>query len=265
MTFHKDFISINFSEAAETYNLWAKHQQFAAAKLIKSQPDIRIGANILDAGCGTGLLTQMACDHYNNARFLGIDISEQMINHCQAKFGHKKNMQFLVHDLEKLNEINLPYHFDLILSSFTLQWITNVDHVLQTLINSLRPGGYIGIAIPVKGSLFELYDSYYSAFNTQMAGLSYKDPDYYISILERLHTSIYTVQVENICNLFNGIDILRYFKYTGTTFRHNPDYRPKTIKEINTLLAYYKRNHGQNNKQLPLTFKVLFLIAQKLN
>jgi malonyl-CoA O-methyltransferase len=265
MTIDKEFINMTFSEAAKTYDLWAKHQHLAAAKLIKLLPNIHVCGKILDAGCGTGLLTRMAYNHYNDATFLGIDISEQMINYCQTRFGYIKNMCFLVHDLEKLNEVNFSLPFDLMLSSFTFQWITNTEYMFETLVDSLIPGGYLGIAVPVKDSLFELYNSFNDAFNTKMPGLSYRNPDYYIAALQKHSVFIHTSQVEDICIFFYGIDILRYFKYTGTTFRHNPSYRPKTIREINRLLAHYEKNYGGDNKLLPLTFKVLFIIAQKHN
>ena len=263
MTVKKEFISAGFSEASETYDLWAKHQQFAAVKLIKLLPDIHTHGKILDAGCGTGLLTRMAYNRYNNATFLGIDKSEEMISYCQTRFGQIKNMNFLVHDLEKLNETSFPTSIDLVLSSFTFQWLTNIDYVFEALVDSLSPGGYLGIAVPVEDSLFELYNSFNSAFNAQMPGLSYKNSDYYISVLKRHRVSIQTSQVEDICVFFDGINILRYFKYTGTTFRHDPSSRPKTIREINRLMTHYEKHYGSNGGLLPMTFKVLFIIAQK--
>ena len=255
-------LSTTFSTAAETYDVWAKHQQLAVAKLIKLLPSIQF-RKVLDAGCGTGMLTRLAYERYNNARFLGIDKSEQMINYCQASFGHIKNMKFLVYDLEKLNEVNFSSFFDLMLSSFTFQWLENIDYVLKTFVDSLAPGGYLGIAVPVNGSLFELHNSFSSSFDYQMPGLDYKSSDYYISALKQRPVSICISQVEDICIFFDGIDVLRYFKYTGTTFRHDPSYRPKTIKEVNRLLAHYEKNYGSNGK-LPLTFKVLFIVAKKI-
>ena len=262
MTTDKKTINTTFSGAAETYDLWAKHQQLAASKLLRLLPNIHTCKKILDAGCGTGLLMRMAYNRYNNASFLGIDKSEEMISYCQTKFEHMKNMNFLVHDLEKLSETSFPSPIDLVLSSFTFQWLTDIDYVFEALVDSLNPGGCLGIAVPIKGSLPELCNSFVSAFNTEMSGLSYKDSDYYISALTRLSLSICTFQAEDICTFFRGIDILRYFKYTGTTFRHNPSYRPKTIREVNTLLRHYGKNYGSDNL-LPLTFKVLFIIAQK--
>ncbi len=263
MNIDKESVSITFSDAAKTYDAWAIHQRLAATKLIKLLPDIHVCEKILDAGCGTGLLTRMAYTRYTNAAFLGMDISQQMISYCQSFFGHIKNMTFLVHDLEKLNEVNFPSTFDLTLSSFTLQWIENVDRVIEAFVHSLNPGGYLGIAVPVKDSLFELHNSFNSAFDTKMHGLNYRNSDYYISALKQQSVSICTSHVEDICIFLSGMDILRYFKYTGTTFRHTPSYRPKTIKEINNLLTHYGKKYGRDDNLLPLTFKVLFIIAQK--
>jgi SAM-dependent methyltransferase len=170
-------------------------------------------------------------------------------------------MNFLVHDLEKLNKVSSP--LDLILSNFTFQWVTNIDCVFETFVESLIPGGYFGIAVPIKGSLFEMHNSFKSTFDSEMPSLDYRNSDDYISALEQHAFSICTSQVEDICVSFYGIDALRYFKYTGTTFRNDPSHRPATIKEINKLLAYYEKKYGNNNKLLPLTFKVLFIIAQK--
>lgn len=254
--------SLTFSKATKTYDLWAKHQKLAASSLVTLLPDINF-KKILDAGCGTGLLLQEAYKRYSNATFLGVDKSEEMIKYCQTRFGHIKNMNFLVHDLEKLNEVNFSSPFDLILSNFTLQWIDNIDRAVEIFFNSLGPGGYLGIAVPIKDSIFELHNSFKSAFGYKMPGLDYRNSDDYISTLKQYAFSICTSQVDDLCVTFDGIDVLRYFKYTGTTFRHDPSYCPKTVKEINTLLAHYEKNYGGNNKLLPLTFKILFIIVQK--
>lgn len=263
MTTDSKIINSTFSGAVKTYDLWAKHQQLAASKLIRLLPSIHACKKILDAGCGTGLLTRMAYNRYNNASFLGIDKSEEMISYCKTKFEHIKNMNFLIHDLEKVNEVRVASPFDLVLSSFVFQWLADIDYVLEALVDSLNPRGYLGIAVPIKGSLHELRNSFNSTFDTQMPSLTYRNLDYYISALTRSTFSICTSHVEDICGFFNGIDILRYFKYTGTTFWHTPLYRPKTIGEINTLLRCYEKNYGRADNLLPLTFKVLFVIAQK--
>lgn len=128
---------VNYDAFAEEYNLYNKaigHDLFN--EVLNFLPE-HVG-RALDAGCGPGSLSLKLADHVNFV--VGVDISGQMIamaNKRQAEL-NKKNVHFLIVDLEKLTFREET--FDFVISNRTLHH-TRLDITLPGLCRLVKPGG----------------------------------------------------------------------------------------------------------------------------
>ncbi|MFB3788067.1 MAG: class I SAM-dependent methyltransferase [bacterium] len=96
------------------------------------------GDFVMDLGCGTGLLLDLAKERAG--RLIGVDISLGMIRQARSKLGSGPNLDFIVADCRALP---LAVRFDKIVSSFMLVILEKPDRrrVIQNLYPMLKPGG----------------------------------------------------------------------------------------------------------------------------
>lgn len=153
-----------FSEAARTYDQFSLTQKKIAnelALIIQDQSFDRV----LDAGCGTGAIFLALKDVQIND-YIQLDISEAMCKKAKSL----NNMQCVTADIQAL-----PFKqnsFDLVVSSMTLQWATDLKAAIQSIHKTLRIGGIMLFSYPLHKTMHELYsivhknETYQSIFST---------------------------------------------------------------------------------------------------
>ncbi|MDD1702777.1 MAG: class I SAM-dependent methyltransferase [Methanoregula sp.] len=117
-------------------------QNVARAILATVQPGPE--TDVLDFGCGTGLLTFALLPHVRT--ITSVDSSQGMLDVLDAKIKTQgtRNVQTRLADLE--NGDLIPGQFDLVASSMTFHHIRDVGKLLDRLAGVIRPGGRIAIA-----------------------------------------------------------------------------------------------------------------------
>jgi S-adenosylmethionine-diacylgycerolhomoserine-N-methlytransferase len=108
------------------------------------------GGLVLEVGCGTGRNIVKAAAKYPNARFLGVDISEEMLRSAQlavARRGVEDRVSLLQADAVALNRsIARPQQgFERIYFSYTLSMIPAWQDALKNAVEFLAPSGRIHI------------------------------------------------------------------------------------------------------------------------
>jgi SAM-dependent methyltransferase len=105
-------------------------------------PDLH-GRDVLDLGCGFGWFGRWA--RQNGAAYvLGIDVSERMLARARAT----THDSAIAYDRADLEQLELPASaFDLVYSSLTLHYITNLNGLLQQVHAALRPGGRLVFSV----------------------------------------------------------------------------------------------------------------------
>ena len=100
--------------------------------------------DVLDFGCGTGLLT-LALQPFVRS-ITGVDSSSGMLDVFQTKIKeqHLSNVKANYLDLGKGYVLTGSYH--LIVSSMTLHHVKNISPLLKQFYSILLPGGFLGIA-----------------------------------------------------------------------------------------------------------------------
>lgn len=103
--------------------------------------------NILDLGCGTGILSlQLLKDKPN--KVIGVDISESMLEIFQDKIlaeGHDPDLI----EVKLADAENLPFEndfFDLVVSSMVFGLVPDQGKMLGEMVRVAKPGGVIAIA-----------------------------------------------------------------------------------------------------------------------
>jgi trans-aconitate 2-methyltransferase len=97
---------------------------------------------VLDAGCGTGRVTELLAARLPQGRVVALDGSPSMIEAARrrlAAFGDR--IEYIVADLGQA--LPLPAPVDAILSTATFHWLADHDALFLNLAAVLRPGGWL--------------------------------------------------------------------------------------------------------------------------
>jgi trans-aconitate 2-methyltransferase len=80
---------------------------------------------LLELGCGTGMLTGLLASYLKKGDILGVDISNESIDHARSVHSKRKNMRFMTSDLM---ELELTEVFDYIVLPDVLEHIPEEAH-----------------------------------------------------------------------------------------------------------------------------------------
>jgi S-adenosylmethionine-diacylgycerolhomoserine-N-methlytransferase len=108
------------------------------------------GGTVLEIGCGTARNLICAARRYPNARFVGIDVSEEMLKTARSSIAHNclaaaiqvaqaDATTFCPHSLFRLGA------FDRIFISYALSMIPQWESVLKRAVDKLAPNGALHI------------------------------------------------------------------------------------------------------------------------
>ena len=118
------------------------------AREIKDYVNLEKSMNVLEFGCGTGLLSEQLIDQFSTITL--VDTSEGMIKELQKKIIKNKINNFFPINVDLLyNDIDRD-NFDMIYTLMTLHHIIDLDKILNKFNYLLKTNGYLCIADLVK-------------------------------------------------------------------------------------------------------------------
>lgn len=120
---------------AETYDA-VSDPQFRWGMEVLDRLELRGDEAALDAGCGSGRVTEQLAERLPNGSLIAADGSEAMIAKARERLGD--GASYLHVDLV---ELALERPVDLIFSTATFHWITDHDLLFARLHAALTPGG----------------------------------------------------------------------------------------------------------------------------
>ena len=120
---------------ADTYDE-VSDPQFEWGTEVLGRLELRGDESAIDAGCGSGKVTEKLLDRLPGGKLLAVDGSEAMIAKATKRLGDRAS--YLVADLAEL-EVGEPV--DLIFSTATFHWIPDHDRLFAHLYTALHPGG----------------------------------------------------------------------------------------------------------------------------
>lgn len=129
-----------FSRNAKTYDQYAVVQKEMSRTLV-SKISIETPKRILEIGCGTGFLTSLIADQFQEAQILALDLAPGMIEVAKERLSSENldgRITFMCADAES----DFPEGpFDLIISNATFQWFNHPDAMAERILSHLTPEG----------------------------------------------------------------------------------------------------------------------------
>lgn len=134
---------------ADTYDA-VSDPQFQWGTEVLARLELSGSESVIDAGCGSGKVTEKLLDRLPEGKLLAVDGSEAMIAKARERLGERAS--YLVADLSEL-EVAEPV--DLIFSTATFHWVLDHDRLFGRLRAALRPGGRLVAQCGGQGNVAE--------------------------------------------------------------------------------------------------------------
>lgn len=110
----------------------------ALGREVLGRLDLHGDETVLDAGCGSGRITQALIDRLPNGRVIAVNASPSMVSVAKERLGAQADVR-----VADLLELELDEHVDPILSTATFHWVLNHDVLFRRLHAAMRPGGQL--------------------------------------------------------------------------------------------------------------------------
>jgi ubiquinone/menaquinone biosynthesis C-methylase UbiE len=112
-----------------------------------------LSSSAIDLGCGAGIFSLYLGK--KGIEVLGIDNAGAMLDLAarRAQECRLSNIRFILADVAKLSVQELP-SVDLVICSSVLEYIENVEHVLQLFAGVLKPKGHLIVSLPNAESFY---------------------------------------------------------------------------------------------------------------
>jgi len=127
------------SRSIPQYDVMRKSVTDLVASVINDNP-VKQSFHVLDIGCSDGLMLAALTGKFERDRgyFVGVDVSEPMLEKAKERFKDDSRVTILNHDMTK----GVPSgHYDVITSVLTLQFIpiNYRQQIIQSIYNNLSP------------------------------------------------------------------------------------------------------------------------------
>jgi trans-aconitate 2-methyltransferase len=124
---------------ARSYDRVADAQAGWGAAVLDRLP-LEGGERVLDAGCGSGRVTEMLLERVPRGRVVALDASAAMLEEARRRLARRAAQVEFVHaDLARPLPVDPPV--DAILSTATFHWVLDHDGLFRNLAAVIRPGG----------------------------------------------------------------------------------------------------------------------------
>ena len=120
---------------AEVYDRISQPQADWAAEVLERLP-LEGHETVLDAGCGSGRVTEKLVDRLPRGRVIAVDGSPSMVEKARERLGDRAEV---FHG--DLSELEIDEQVDAIFSNAVFHWIPDHDRLFARLHAALRPGG----------------------------------------------------------------------------------------------------------------------------
>jgi trans-aconitate 2-methyltransferase len=127
---------------------------------------------VLDAGCGSGRVTEELLGRLPAGRVVALDASESMLDEARRRLArHRDRVRFVRADLLDLEQsvLGVSRPVDAVLSTATFHWVTDHDRLFANLSGVMGPGGQLVAQCGARGNLALLLETVRS-LGVQRAG-----------------------------------------------------------------------------------------------
>ena len=154
-----------FSEHVTRYDELGIPFQTRAAIAQLEEMDLQ-GKNILDVGCGTGVMSLLALQK-GAAKVVCGDISNYMLERARDKADQQGYGVDRI-DFRQLDAESLPFEnasFDAVMTGMTLGLLPDQDKAIREMVRVLRPGGFLSAGAHGPEHYWEACDASFKSIN----------------------------------------------------------------------------------------------------
>jgi trans-aconitate 2-methyltransferase len=137
---------------AATYDRVSTPQVEWAERVLDRLP-LRGDETVLDAGCGSGRVTQMLLDRLPSGHVVAVDSTASMVEHAKAALDPDRATVFQV----DLTELELDEPVDAVFSNAVFHWIRDHDRLFERLHAAMCPGGRLVAQCGGEGNVARLH------------------------------------------------------------------------------------------------------------
>jgi trans-aconitate 2-methyltransferase len=123
----------------------------ALGREVLARLELRGDEVVLDAGCGSGRITQALIERLPRGRVIAVDTSASMVDAARQRLGPQADIRRL-----DLLELELDEPVDAVLSTATFHWIADHERLFARLHGALRQGGRLVAQCGGEGNITEL-------------------------------------------------------------------------------------------------------------
>jgi trans-aconitate 2-methyltransferase len=132
---------------AAGYHRASDLQEARAQKLLELL-HLRGDETVLDAGCGSGRVTELLLERLPRGRVIAVDSSEQMVAHAREVLGDRATVLHA-----DLTELELERPVDAVFSNYVFHWVIDQERLFARMHAALRPGGTLVAGCGAPGNL----------------------------------------------------------------------------------------------------------------
>lgn len=165
------------SNPSTEWNSQAYHKvsnpQFEWGLKVLDRVHVRGDERVMDAGCGSGRLTEKLLERLPQGEVVGVDLSQNMLQQAAEHLKSFSGRVKLLHgDLA-----HLPFNaeFDGIFSTAAFHWVKDHDALFQSLARSLKPGGWLVAQCGGGPNIERLLERIHGLLRTPKYGLFFRD------------------------------------------------------------------------------------------
>lgn len=248
----KQLVAQSFQASAATYDDNATVQRQISRQLVKLLVDVNTPSfgRVLEIGCCTGILTELLVGQYPIETLYLNDIVEQFCAATGKRIADRvRQVQLLPGDIE---HYSLPTGLDMVISSATLQWISDLPALLAKIHAALGDNGYVVFSIFGPGTMGEI-----GALTGR--SLAYHGP----AALEKMVTDrfrLISLHRETTRLYFPGVrQVLQHIRQTGVGGLGRS---PALVGKFKEFSRQYRRRFA-SEKGYPISYNSSFIVAQK--
>ncbi len=253
-----------FSMAANTYDSHALVQGNAVYDLINMIPaDSRFG-DVLDIGCGTGLLTASFAQHFPCTHLVALDESKAMLDAAARKFALKTSYP-VTWKHSSFSNFEATKPFDCIISSSSLQWMGSPATIGTKLSGFCRKGSTLFLAIMTRGTLAELHEvrsELHSDYHPAQSLPCHKE---YIDVFRQPPFNLLESKMAHYKTHHRDVRALLQSLHeqgvTGGKFARGNKPLPRGI--LNHLIRSYEDRYSNADGSIPATYEVSFYCVER--
>ncbi len=241
----KQRIAQRFTRAIGDYDDQAIVQRQMATRLASLLPADFTAENILEIGCGTGLLTHLLAQRMPHAALTLNDLCEAMRQPAERAAGRPAT--FLAGDAEQLVPAET---YSLIASAATLQWISNLPRFIARMEAALKANGMLLFSTFGTDNLMEMRQ-------ITGKGLAYFSCETLRQMFRQHFANVSVTEEKQTLTFDSPMEVLRHLQQTGANGL------PASPFSLRKFAEEYLRRYATADRKVTLTYHPIYITAHK--